>query len=75
MAAPMRPELVGLRGAADTDFGRSDAAQITKSAAARQRFDTDGHRLSARHHAIPDAPRRAVPGWVRWSADRWAECG
>lgn len=63
------------RGAADDGEEAFDAACDSKTANIRQVLDDLGHRLSERrrHQPVPGAPRRAVPGWVRWSVDRWAQ--
>jgi hypothetical protein len=60
-------------GAAD-DQGRSDVAPSPTNCRIFQQFADDGCPLPARRHArIEGAPRRAVPGWVKWSCDRWSE--
>jgi hypothetical protein len=53
-----------------------NAAQNTRPEQSPQVLDIDGRLLRPRRHAwVPGALRRAVPGWVKWSVDRWQECG
>jgi hypothetical protein len=59
-------------GAAASALGQEIVAK--HSASRQQVYDIDGHRLPPRRPGlIAGTPRRAVPGWHRLSADRWAE--
>jgi hypothetical protein len=60
-------------GAADTDFGRSDAAQNITRPAKVQIVDTNGDQLRPRRHEpVEGAPRPKVPSWYSLVADQWA---
>jgi hypothetical protein len=40
----------------------------------RQIYNEEGYPLRPRVASpIPFGPRRATPGWVKWSCDRWTE--
>ena len=60
------------RASAEIGSGRTSAAENSTRLAKVQILDADGHRLPDRRGLlIPDAPRRAVPGWYALARDRW----
>jgi hypothetical protein len=70
----MRPELTGLRGAADADWLRSDAAQNITRPEKVQIVAIDGAPLSPRRHErIEGAPMLASSSIWRMARDRWLE--
>jgi len=61
--------------AAAEDLHELTEADFSEPRRARQVADIDGHPLPAaedRWPVIEGAPRRAVPGWVKWTVDRWS---